>query len=465
MKTKEKKLKPTKKTDDKKEEKTIQQTEQINKNETDILKKEEEQKIPYMPKVETMQLIMSILYDTDKNTPRNGIDNTIDKNTCEYIDPNMEETIQRYTIPFSEKEIMKIILAPDFVCDDKIDDVTKQPNIEAERAEMSYNKMMFGYNFLSKNKEYSLLNFCNDMKEIGCHFDLRTQGERLFDYEKYIKDIELEDSLGDDISTYRLSVNTLLNTKGFYIVVKDKDKLKKCLERYIGFFIEDKLSQKEIVNVYTYKAHLKKAVEFFQEDYENCGKMLTIDCEEYKNKDKRFRLIECMLALEQQGYIKINNFFYIKDDLKILITFLKNPKAILNEIETLEKKHNRWIEYGDLKVDKDLGLAQYKDNPKKLNKNSNEFKVLCYLIEHPNKVIHIDKLIEVTKLNNDFKKYKKVGRPSKEIKAKMLEETDFYMGKIKGYTIEVQDKLGITKDEKRTIQISQSKPGFILHKM
>ena len=62
MKTKEKKLKPAKETDDKKEEQAIQQTEQIDKKEKDIPEKKEEQKkfTPYMLKVEAIELIISV---------------------------------------------------------------------------------------------------------------------------------------------------------------------------------------------------------------------------------------------------------------------------------------------------------------------------------------------------------------------------------------------------------------------
>ncbi|WP_372519681.1 hypothetical protein [Candidatus Ruminimicrobiellum ovillum] len=430
MKTKEKETKPTKKTDETTE------------------KKADNIKL-YIPKTTTMELIMSVLYNCDKDCPREDIDTTIDEITGDYINKKMGQTIIKYTIPFSEKK-----------------DEQSDFDAEAEEAEDSYIKRFFNYKLLSKDKKYSFLDFCNDMgMGIGYHLDLRTAGARFFDYERYRNDIVKEEALEKYI-TYRLDFYTLLNTKGFYITIKDREELEKCLKRYIDFFIEDKLINKENTNIYNYKTHLKKAVEFFQKEYEDCGKKLTIDCEEYKNKDKKFRLIECLLALQQQGYIKINKFFYKDENLNILITFLKNPKAILNEIETLEKKHYRWIEYGDLKVDKDLGLAQYKDNPiKKLNKASNEFKVLCYLIEHPNKVIHVKKLIEITKSNKDFKGYRKAGRPSKEIEAKILEELDFYMEKIKVCKNDIQKKLGITDDKERTIQISQSKPGFILHKI
>ena len=479
MKTKEKKSKPAKETDDKKEEQAIQQTEQIDKKEKDIPEKKEEQKkfTPYMLKVEAMELIISVWFRIDKYNSRDGIDNTIDKKTGKYIDPKMKETIQKYTIPFSKEEIMKIMLAPDFVCNkakNKTFDETKQPNIEAEKEEMSYNKRMLGYNVLSKNKEYSLLDFCNDMKETGCHFDLRTYGERLFDYEKYIKDIEIENFFYDNSSTYRLSVDTLLNTKGFHITFKDRNELKNYLRRYLDCFMEDKLSKKGLVNVYTYKAHLKKVAELFQEDYENCGKTLTIDYEEYKDKDKKFRLIECLLALRRQKYIKLDSFFYNKEGkLKIVLTFLKEPKEI-SEIT------QDWITFGDLKVNEKLSKAIYKGKEKEFLKDVDRFAALCFLIKHPNEYVSFEDLIKATdKLGREYKKFnERVQKEKKEKKYTELDrfekaeknkeykkEEDSYRKKVSQLTTRVQQRLGIDKDPNRTIHItSNKKKGFMLHK-
>ena len=445
MKTKEKEAKTAKERDDKKEEKTIQQTEQIDKKEKDIPEKKEEQKkfTPYMLKVEAMELIISVWFRIDKYNSRDGIDNTIDKKTGKYIDPKMKETIQKYTIPFSKEE-------------------------------MSYNKRMLGYNVLSKNKEYSLLDFCNDMKETGCHFDLRTYGERLFDYEKYIKDIEIENFFYDNSSTYRLSVDTLLNTKGFHITFKDRNELKNYLRRYLDCFMEDKLSKKGLVNVYTYKAHLKKVAELFQEDYENCGKTLTIDYEEYKDKDKKFRLIECLLALRRQKYIKLDSFFYNKEGkLKIVLTFLKEPKEI-SEIT------QDWITFGDLKVNEKLSKAIYKGKEKEFLKDVDRFAALCFLIKHPNEYVSFEDLIKATdKLGREYKKFnERVQKEKKEKKYTELDrfekaeknkeykkEEDSYRKKVSQLTTRVQQRLGIDKDPNRTIHItSNKKKGFMLHK-
>lgn len=286
MKTKEEKSKTAKKTDDKKEENISL----------------------YMPKTTTMELIMSLWYNGTKNMI-SGIDVTIDEITGKCIDKKIRRITQKYTIPFSEEEARKEIDYDDiFFVDDE--NIVEHANANAEQEECSFYKMIPSYNILFKNKKYSLLDFCKDMdKGIGYHFDLRTAGSRLFDYERYKKDAEEKYRYGE-YRDYHLDFCTLLSNKGFYITIKDRKELKKCLRRYIDWFMEDKLTNKEFTNIYNYKTHLKKAVEFFQKDYEEFGKFFTIDCEEYKNKDKKFRLIECLLALQKQKYIKINTFLY-----------------------------------------------------------------------------------------------------------------------------------------------------------
>ena len=226
------------------------------------------------------------------------------------------------------------------------------------------------------------------------------------------------------------------------------------------------LKKGQLTNYYSYKKLITMVADIFGSDYENCGNILNVNNGILLNNKKfsegdveKIRLYELLLSLEKNKDIKINRITCNNCKFSVNIEFLKNPKDITNNVET-------WITYGDLRINKYLGLGQYKNKPiKKFTKSSSKFKVLCYLTEHPDIVVHVKKLVEISKLKKDFKGYKKAGRPSKEIQAKIIEDLDLYMDKIKGYMIDAQEELGILDDKKRTIQITQSKPGFILHKI
>lgn len=226
------------------------------------------------------------------------------------------------------------------------------------------------------------------------------------------------------------------------------------------------LKKQQITNYYNYKKLIAMVGNIFGSDYENSGDILSVNNGILLNNQnlskgdvEKIRLYELLLILEDRNDIKINKITCKNCEFSINIEFLKNPKDISSDSAN-------WITYGDLRVNKDLGLGQYKNKPiKKFNKNSNKFKVLCYLIEHPDTVVNVTKLIEITNLTNDFRAYRKIGKSAREIHNIITERLPKYIAKLKDYRNDIQKDLGIVNDTERTIQISQAKPGFILHKI
>ncbi|MBR4632068.1 MAG: hypothetical protein IKO48_01940 [Elusimicrobia bacterium] len=225
------------------------------------------------------------------------------------------------------------------------------------------------------------------------------------------------------------------------------------------------LKKEQIINYYNYKKLITIVDDIFGNDYENSGNILNVNNGILLNNQKiakgdvgKIRLYELLLSLEKNKDIKINKITCKNCDFSVNIEFLKNPKDISSDSAN-------WISYGDLRVNKNLGLGQYKNKPiKKFGKTSNKFKVLCYLIDHPDIVVDVKKLIEITNLTNDFRAYRKIGKSAREIHKIVTERLPKYTRKIKDYTHDIQEDLEILNDKERTIQISQAKPGFILHK-
>ena len=227
------------------------------------------------------------------------------------------------------------------------------------------------------------------------------------------------------------------------------------------------LSKKEdTTNYYNYNKLLLMVGDIFGSDYENCGNILNINNKTLLNKQdilkcdiEQIRLYELLLSLEKSKSIIIRKISCKNHEFTINIEFLKNPKDVSKDTEN-------WTTYGDLRVNKDLGIAQYKNKPiKKFQKGSNKFKVLCYLIDHPDTKVDVDTLVDLTKLANDVRWYRKMGKSNKEIKLIRLVRMNMYIDKLKDYINDIQKELGILDDQERTIQISQSKPAFILHKI
>lgn len=250
----------------------------------------------------------------------------------------------------------------------------------------------------------------------------------------------------------------------------NKDKSKIIEENYgddtEGYFKSAAILKKQqITNYYNYKKLITMVTDIFGSDYEDCGNILNVNNGMLLNNQKiskddveKIRLYELLLSLEKNKDIIIRKISCKNCEFSVNIEFLKNPKDISSDSAN-------WISYGDLRVNKNLGLGQYKNKPiKNFNKNSNKFKVLCYLIDHPDIVVDVKKLIEITNLTNDFRAYRKVGKSAREIHKIITEKLPKYTRKIKDYTHDIQEDLEILNDKERTIQISQAKPGFILHK-
>lgn len=225
------------------------------------------------------------------------------------------------------------------------------------------------------------------------------------------------------------------------------------------------LKKEQPTNYYSYKKLITMVADIFGSDYENCGNILNVNNGILLNNKKfsegdveKIRLYELLLSLEKNKDIKINRITCNNCKFSVNIEFLKNPKDINSDIEN-------WTVYYDLRINKDLGLGQYKNKTiRKFQKNSKMFKVLCYLIDRPNIVININELIEVANLFN-LKAHRKLGKSAKEIEQIKVQNIPKYMEQIKESMKEAQRKLGILDDKERTIQISQAKPGFILRRI
>lgn len=472
MKTKEKKLKPAKKTEKgKKYEYTfgLTITKKIENKKENIAEQTEEGRkefSPYMPKVIAMKLLFFIVIDKDKHLEY------ISADVCSTNKDFQKENnaIKKFIIDFTAEEAKKMFEV--FTIKDKgktfivKDDntIAIRVNANAELEEEKEMKRIRDYPFLYGNKEYSLLDFYKDIKfSLNYELDIRTYAGRKFDFVGFYNYC-----FKRPILSY-FDYTSLLQDRGFYINI-DKEKLGEALYKYIELFMEDKL--KTFENIYSYKKHLEKIYELFGQMYEDIGKTIIIPCE---IEDKKFRVIECFFAMQEQDYVKVDNFIYNEKEnkLAIKVTFLKAPKDI-------SEANNSWITYGDLKVNENLSKAIYKGKEIEFKKDVDRFAALCFLIKHPNEYVSFEDLIKATdKLGREYKKFnERVQKEKKEEKYTKLDrfekaeknkeykkEEDSYRKKVSQLTIRVQKRLGIVKDSNRTICIiSNKKKGFMLHK-
>lgn len=438
METKEKESKPAKKTE--KETKYEYNlgliiTKKIeNKKENVAEQTEEGQKefTQYMPpKTETMELLFFIITNSDKNLEYISAD--VCSNNKKFQKEN--NVIKKFIIDFTAEEAKKmfeVVNIPDkgdpyIVKDDN--KIAFQANVNAELEEEKEIKRIRNYPFLYGNKEYSLLGFYNDIKlSLNYELDIRTYAGRKFDFEGFYNYYSQRPSLP------KFNYTSLLQDRGFYIQIDEK-KFLEAFGKYIELFMEDKLETLE--NVYSYKKHLEKIDELFGQMYEDIGKTIIIPCE---LEDKKFRVIECFFAMQEQDYVKVNNIIYNEkeNNLTLRVTFLMSPKEI----------SKGWIIFGDLKVNEALYKAQYKNYPIfDFKHNTDKFKILCHLIKNPSTMVAVEDLIEITRAEKRVNKYEE--KIDKEIatnreKTRMKENINI-----------IKKNLNISSDEERTITIKE----------
>ncbi len=167
--------------------------------------------------------------------------------------------------------------------------------------------------------------------------------------------------------------------------IVDKDELQKRLERYIKSFEKNDLDPYE-ENYNLYEPNIKECTEKWQMQYEKFGKSegrgksLLISFPQDKPS-----LLEChtLFSLSRKkGLVEILNIapYQKRDYEKMIFTvkFLKPPREIYNT-HKFQNPHD-----DEVVIDEKSRTIRYNGRNIKIKSNTNEFKLLCYLMKDEN---------------------------------------------------------------------------------
>ena len=224
------------------------------------------------------------------------------------------------------------------------------------------------------------------------------------------------------------------------IINSKKEKILSYLRKYIENFRLNSLISE--TNYCDFERSMNRAYEIFDILYIKLGSRFNTNKNmEIGSKkiqiEKELRFFEIILYLYFKGYININDCNFRKDNnelnLNVNVNFNRKPSEIFDI-------QDNWYYYGDLKVNERDRIALYKNNNYHFRLTSGgAFKLLCLIIQKPNKEITFKEACSFIDSNFDIKKYDKIPK--------------LYKSSIKGYVKEIKKNLRINEDSDKSVDI------------